>query len=111
MNLLEILLLVFALFALSRTILRIRSKEISKGEFLFWTVIWLSIIVASVFPGVVDFISKSVGVGQGTYVVVYVSIIALFYLVFRLYVTVDKQNKSITTLVRELSIKNAKKKK
>jgi hypothetical protein len=41
----------------------------------------------------------------------YAGVILLFYLMFRLYVKMDAQARETTKLVREIAIRNAKKKK
>jgi small membrane protein len=110
-NIVQILIIVFALFAWSRGILRLRDKDISVGEFAFWSIIWAVVIFAAVFPHIIALISSKVGIGRGVDLAIYVSIILLFYLVFRLYVKTDNQDREITKLVREIAIRDAKKKK
>ena len=111
MAIIEIILILFALFAWSRAILRLRDREISVWEFMLWTLIWISVIIVTVFQDVLGAISEIVGISRGTDLAVYVSIVVLFYLLFRLYVRVDKQNQELTRLVRELAIQNPKKRK
>jgi hypothetical protein len=103
--------MLFALFAWSRALLRLRDKDIGIGEFIFWSVIWAVVIVLSLFPTVLTGTSAWLGIAQGIDAVIYVSIVILFYLVFRIYVQVDTMNKEITTLVRQIAMKNVKKKK
>jgi len=107
-TLIQILIIIFALFAWSRAMLRLKDKNISLGEFLFWSVLWIAVILIALFPTLIGDLSQIVGVGRAVDMVVYVSIIVLFYLVFRLYVFVDSKNREITTLVRELAIRDAK---
>lgn len=107
-SIIQIFLIVFALFAWSRAFLRMRGKSISIGEFLFWSFIWSAIIVIGLFPGLITVISELVGIGRGIDLAIYVGIVLLFYLMFRLYVKVDSQSIEITKLVREIAIKDAK---
>ena len=111
MTILQILLILFALFAWSRAFLRMRGKNISIGEFFFWSLIWIAVILVGIFPNIIIVLSTFVGIGRGVDLVLYTSIVLLFYLMFRLYVKIDTQAKEMTKLVRELAIKNAKKKK
>lgn len=111
MSPIEIIFIAFAVFAWSRAILRLRDREISVWEFMLWTLIWISVIVVTVFQDVLVAVSEIVGISRGTDLAVYVSIVALFYLLFRLYVRVDKQNQEMTRLVREIAIQNPKKRK
>jgi small membrane protein len=112
MQLIQILIIVFALFALSRVFLRFRDNKLTKNEFLFWTLVWLAVVVFAFMPQVTSIVSSILGIGRGVDLVIYLSIIVLFYLMFRLYVKVDSIRKDITQLVRKFAIEDedAKKK-
>jgi len=88
-----------------------RGKSISIGEFFFWSMIWIAVIIVGIFPDIAVVLSGIVGIGRGVDLVLYTSIVLLFYLMFRLYVKIDAQTRETTKLVREIAIKDAKKKK
>ena len=111
MVIIQILVILFVIFAWSRVFLRMRDKHISLGEFSLWSIIWIAILIVSIFPNLTSILSEFVGIGRGMDLAVYAGITILFYLMFRLYVKIDIQNKEITKLVREIAIKDAKKKK
>lgn len=111
MTLLQILVLLFAVFAFSRAVLRFKDKKISLGEFIFWTFVWVSVIVTTWLPGTATMVSQFFGISRPIDLAVYSSILVLFYLVFRLYVYHEMQRREITKLVREVAIKKVKKKK
>ncbi len=106
----QIIIALFSLFAYSRIILRFKDKKINNGEFIFWTFIWVGLIVFSLFPQILTLLTKPFGVGRPIDVLVYLGVIALFYLVFKLYVKVDETEKEITKIVRFNAINNAKNK-
>lgn len=110
-TIIQALMIIFALFAWSRAALRLKDKDIGIGEFIFWSLIWASVIIASIIPKVMEMISSFVGIGRATDLAIYVSIIVLFYLIFRVYVKIESQNQQMTRLVREMAIDRAKKKK
>jgi len=110
-SIIQIVMIIFALFAWSRAFVRLRDKDVGLGEFAFWSIIWVAVIVFALDPGILGGVSSIVGIGRAVDLAVYVSIIVLFYLLFRMYVRMDKQNQELTTLVREIAIKNRKKKK
>jgi len=110
MNIIQILIILFVLFAWSRAFLRLRGKNISIGEFSFWSLLWIAVIIIALFPNIIVGLSIMLGVGRAVDLLIYISIIVLFYLMFRLYVKMDVQAKETTKLVREIAIKNAKKK-
>ena len=108
-SIIQVLMIIFALFAWSRAVVRLKDKDIGIGEFILWSIVWAAVIIASLIPQLVGLISTFVGIGRATDLAVYVSIIILFYLIFRVYVKIKSQNQQITTLVREIAITRAKK--
>ncbi len=99
---------VFALFALSRAALRWRDRSIGIFEFLLWTGVWTVLLVLVFVPDVTTIISRWWGISRGIDSILYASIIALFYLVFRLYAKLDPRRQEITGIVRYLAIAQAK---
>lgn len=108
MLVIQLLILFFATFSLSTALFMFKEKKIRVGDFLFWLVLWAAVIITSITTKYADFISKLLGVSSGINVLVYMGIIVLFYLIFRLYVKIDIMQKSMTNLVRELSYTHAK---
>lgn len=109
MHPLQIIGIAFGAFALSRLILRRRERAVMLGEALFWGAIWTALILISAVPSIIDPV-RVTGIGRAIDALVYVSIIALFYVNFRLYVKVEKQGQDITRLVREITLQEKKKK-
>ncbi len=107
MGLLQIIGVVFALFALSRAFLRYKDKSLRPNELFFWAVVWVGVICVAVFPSIFVTLSKILGIGRGVDILLYGGMILLFYLLFRVYVKGEAQQKDMTTLVREIAIKNA----
>ena len=60
--------------------------------------------VVVLLPNTANILANFVGVGRGVDVIIYVAIIALFYLVFRLFVMIEDVEREITNLVRILSV-------
>jgi len=108
-ELIQIFALIFALFAWSRVFLRYKDKSISKVSLLFWSVIWIAIISVALNPYIITATARFLGIGRAIDVLVYISIIVIFYLMFRLYVKMDGLTQQITMLVRKIAIDNAKK--
>ncbi|PIN70370.1 hypothetical protein COV93_01810 [Candidatus Woesearchaeota archaeon CG11_big_fil_rev_8_21_14_0_20_43_8] len=109
MDILQIFVLIFVFFVVSRTILRLKDNEISVSEFIFWILIWALVLVVIFIPKITIKISGMLGIGRGIDLVIYFSILLLFYLVFRIYVKIEKVEQEITTIVREVSLKKIKK--
>lgn len=109
MELIQIIIILFALFAYSRVVARTKDKNINPNEFIFWSIIWILVIAVALIPGITSIFAGVFGIGRGADFAVYISIIILFYLIFRVYVKAEKIEKDITKLVREVSLKMGKK--
>lgn len=109
MILLQVIVAVGVLFAISRVFLLFRKRQISVRMALFWSVLWLAVLVVFFVPGVVSLFSDFFGVQRGADLLVFGSVLALFYLVFRTNAKVDNVERQITELVRRDALKNEKK--
>lgn len=89
--------------------LQMRAKKINFGEFILWSALWLFLLLASILPSMTSKVSSWVGIGRGVDLITYGSIFLIFYLMFKLYVRMEAQEREITSLVRALSIRKAKK--
>lgn len=95
------------LFFWSRVILRYKDRVISIWEFMMWSGVWIAALLVVLRPGVTGTAAERLGIGRGSDVVVYISIIIIFYLLFRVYIRLDIQERQITDLVRALAIQQA----
>ncbi len=100
--------IIFCLFAFSRAVLRFKAGEINTKELMFWGTIWLGVVVLFLLPNFISFISKFFGINRGVDLVIYISIVLLFYLIFRIYVRLENIHHDTTRIVRELALKKKK---
>lgn len=105
MLVIQILLIVFLLFAVSRVILRFRDKKLHLGEFIFWSGLFIIAAFGVIFPNYTTKVANLLGIGRGTDLILYGSIATLFYLVFRLYVLLEDVRHEITEVVRKIALK------
>tara|TARA_Y100000310_G_C20699391_1_gene828310 strand:- start:1889 stop:2245 length:357 start_codon:yes stop_codon:yes gene_type:complete len=108
MTLIQILLLLFILFAYSRAFLRLKEGTISLREFLFWTVVWVTGIIIVAIPTIIETISVSLGIARPVDLILTLSIALLFYLMFRIYIKINQLEEEITKIVRDVSIEKTK---
>lgn len=106
---LQLLALLFLLFAFSRVWLRAREGSVGWGMFWFWTLVWLLAMVAVVKPELTTQLARRMGVGRGVDAAIYISIVLLFYLQFRSNVSVENLRHEITKLTREIALSNDQK--
>lgn len=98
MTSLQIIIVIIISFTASRTLLRFNDRSIGWGEFLFWSLVWASILLLAIKPYLSDTFAQAVGVQKGTDIMFFLAIILLFYLIFRLYVKIDSLDRNLTEL-------------
>ena len=101
---LQLIAIVFLIFAFSRVWLRAREGTIGKGMFLFWILVWFLVLIAVVRPELTTQLARKMGIGRGVDVVLYVSIVTLFYLNFRSNVLIENLRHEITQLTRIIAL-------
>lgn len=107
MTLIQIFIILFALFAISRTVLQFRRGALSLAWFMLWVLFWVLVAGVVFAPQTTDVLASFVGVGRGADVIIYFSIIALLYIVFRLFIKLEDVEQELTKLVRSLAIKES----
>src|SRR4030042_2319643 len=108
----QFILFSFLLFAFSRVVLRFREGTISVGIFLFWSAIWLLATVGILEPQFTTFVANKLGIGRGADAIIYLSLLLLYYLVYRTNVQIENIREEITKLARMIALskeKNTKK--
>ncbi len=108
MTLIQTLLVTFFLYVLFKVVRRYQAGEMALGITALWALFWLGAIFVAVVPTSTSKIAEFVGVGRGADLAVYISLALLFFIVFRLMARIDKLNKEITTVTRELALHKEK---
>lgn len=109
MYLIQTILIVILGFALSRVWVRFRGGQVSLIASGFWTIIFAVALVGVVSPEYISLVANLVGIGRGVDLVLYLSVVILFYLVFRIYVMLEDLRHEITKLIRKIALENSKK--
>lgn len=106
---LQVLVTIFIVFILYKLFKQKQSSKISLFAFIVWLLLWLAVLVVFWQPDTTSYIAAWLGIGRGADLAVYVSIVAIFYLLFRIFVRLNKIETQITKVVRDDAIKNVKK--
>lgn len=104
----QILGIFFALFILYYTFINFKRKQLSKGEFTFWGIIWLVFIFVSVFPTYLEKLAQSLSIYRTMDFLIIIGFFFLIGLTFYNFIQVKKQNRKLEQLVRKLSIERKK---
>jgi hypothetical protein len=103
----QIALVAFAVFAISKTWKQFQARKVSKHWFYVSVLFWVVVATVAITPQTTDILAQVVGVGRGADLLVYVSTVALFYVVHRLMVRQHQLTMEITELVRQAAIDRA----
>jgi len=103
--LLQILVIIFAAFAISRSFLRFRKSSESLLEFVLWILVWSSVIVVVLYPEITAIPASLFGIERGVDFLIYISIMFLFYSMYRVYAKIEKIEQDITKLTRAMTLK------
>ena len=105
----QIIFALFLLFAVSRVLLRLKDGTLTINNFLFWTGLFTLAIIGVVKPELTTIVADKLGINRGSDVVVYASILLLFYLIFRTNILLENLRHDLTKLVRMIALSEKKK--
>lgn len=111
MTIIQIFIILFALFAIIHTFKQFRRGKLKLAWLFIWIIFWGTVGFVTFLPQTSDTLARIVGIGRGADVVVYLSLVGLFYLVFRLFVKIEETEREITKLVRLIAVGEVKKEK
>jgi len=102
----QIIAIVIILFFIFRLSAQKKKKIINTNEFYLWLAFWLIAAAAIVFIKQLDRLVAWFGFsGSGINFLIYIAVLALFYLVFRLQLNLAKMDRNLTEIVRQITLK------
>lgn len=103
----QFLLILILATALGLTWRRARQGALSRFAAALWSLLWFAAGVVTLLPDTASVFARFVGVGRGADAVIYLAIVLLYYLVFRIFVRLEKIDRDVTKLVREIAQREA----
>ena len=104
----QFLIVAFALLVIARIVLSFKKKKISFKALIFWLFLWTAMLLVVLLPQTTVLLANVLGIWRGTDAAVYLSIVFIFYLLFRIFVKLEKIENDLTTVVREIGLKDKK---
>ncbi len=78
-------------------------------EMFSWCFIWFFIIVVAIIPDLITiYLARALGIKSNVNAIVFLSLGILFFLQYNLFLTIKRQNKTITDLVKKIALDNKK---
>jgi len=94
------------LIVLFQLVLKVIKDRTTLIKLVIWLIFWgIALVLIWLPAGTLDIFGKFLGVGRGVDVLIYLSIMILFYINLRLNDRIEKLEKNITVLVREIAKK------
>jgi small membrane protein len=86
-----------------------KKNTISIMEFRLWLIFWVLGILVIMFIKKIDLLVEYIGFSSsGINVILYMVIILLFYFIFKLRIKIEKIEKNMTEVIRNISLDNKK---
>ncbi|GLI12810.1 hypothetical protein MARBORIA2_19000 [Methanobrevibacter arboriphilus] len=103
-RLFQILVVFIAILAILLVFNRFHKKKTSITTFILWVVLWVLLAIFAIMPESSTYIANLIGIGRGLDLIIIFGIIGSYYLIFRIYLKLEKIDQDITKLVRIISI-------
>jgi hypothetical protein len=100
MHAIQIVLICFAVFATSRVLIRYRRGGMRMVDLGLWLLFWAAVFVVALLPDTTNLLARWLGVGRGVDTAMYLSILTIFYLLFRSFAKIEDLDRQLTRVVR-----------
>ena len=101
--------IIIGILGLIISFIRFREGKSSLGMLGFWILVWILVIIVSIYPNSTTFFANIFGIGRGLDLILILGLIGCYYLIFKIYTMIEQVESEITNLVREIALNNEKK--
>lgn len=105
---LQIIVSIFIALILYRLFRQRQNARLSNASFILWLILWLAVAIVFWQPEITSYLAHIFGIQRGADLTVYTAIVVIFYLLFKIFVRLNKIDSDFTKLVRQDAIKNVK---
>ncbi len=100
----QILITLIAIVVALKAITQFRRHLLAPAPMIGWIIFWIAITILVWLPDLTDRIAALLQVGRGADAIMYLSLIAIFYLFFRVFVRLEKTEQLVTLLARAIAL-------
>jgi hypothetical protein len=104
MLILQIIVSIFVAMNFWRIYSQVKAQKITIASFAWWLVLWLAVLVVFWVPDSTGYLALTLGITRGADLMIYLSVLVIFYLLFKIFVRMNKIDESITKLVRQRTL-------
>jgi hypothetical protein len=105
MHPIQLLLVCFALFGVVRGLMRFRRGQMQFANLAAWLLFWCAVTVVALLPETTSVVAGWLGVGRGADFAMYLAMLAMFSLLFRMFGKVEDLERQITRVVRAAALR------
>lgn len=102
----RVILIVTCILTCAYTLRKIRKSQMQIEDSLFWILISIGLVCISIFPEIVTFFSKLIGVGAAVNFIFLVIIFILLLKVFLMSLKISQMEDKFKKLVQRMAIQN-----
>lgn len=102
----QFLITIFAVLALIGVMRGFKRGTLSRVGVVIWMCTWIVAILAVWNPNVTNLFARVLGVGRGADAVLYVAIVILLYVIFKLYGKLENLEHQLSELVKKIALKD-----
>ena len=88
---------------------RYREQNIPFSQALLWSLLGLGTGIIFWQPEIASRLALFLGIGRGADLIVYIAILVLAYITFRIFIKIDKIDRQISKIVKEIALDEEKK--
>lgn len=103
----QLFLLSVAVLAMGLAVIWFRQQKIGAMALLLWLFLWTGFAVVVLFPETAVVLAHLLGISRGVDLALYLSVILVFFLLFRIYVRLERVDLQITQIVRAVALREA----
>lgn len=104
----QILITIFSVLVIAKAFGKFQKKEVHGKTVLVWSLFWIVAIFLVWQPNLTNYLAAFLQVTRGADAVFYLSLVVIFYLLFRVFAKIERIEADITTLVRENALQKKK---
>lgn len=105
----QILLLAVVLFFVINLVRKFMTRKIFLRSLVIWLTLWALAAAVIIFPQATQIVAEKLGLGRGVDMIIYLSLLALFYLTFHLLLRQQESEEQLTKLARKIALMDAEK--
>jgi hypothetical protein len=106
----QIILTLISLFFIMSQSVRFLKRESGQSffKFIVLELIWISILLLTLFPDISRTISYTLGFGDNLNTLIFIGFVVVFIIIFKLLNIVEKLERNLSEIVRKEALKNVK---